>query len=337
MLKQKWMGLALAASITMAPAAMAQSLPANQPTNSSMMNQYGWSDSSTRTQMTAPGTVNSQGSYYESQTTGTYGMQPGSQMSTQQNMNAPMTSTYTQIERSQVVIAPIQQMYTLPAGTQLSIRETGDPAVMGGSAFSGELVNPVRIDGQVVIPAGSTVTGQLVSADEASDLRTIRLTNISTPQGQIAMNADVDTDMPFRVSAVREDQPLSGQVTRQDVGTFVPRVTWLGDRDMSPAGRILTGTVGGAAFGAATGPLIGITMLATDKNNLGISSGSAAARGVAWGAAYGAGFGLLGGLISAATADKPAAVSAVRTGPSTAYRSGDVFTVTLDEPVTFSL
>lgn len=101
---------------------------------------------------------------------------------------------------------------------------------------------------------------------------------------------------------------LQGNVQVTQPGSLYPRVT-MGVEGSSPAAKIIGGTVGGAALGAATGTLAGLTMQATDKRGLGISKGSAAARGLAWGSVYGAGFGLLSGLISAMTERKPVAVS----------------------------
>lgn len=108
--------------------------------------------------------------------------------------------------------------------------------------------------------------------------------------------------------STHQTETLQGGVHATQQGTLYPRVS-MGVEGNNPAAKIIGGTVGGAAFGAATGTLAGLTMQATDRRGLGISKGSAAARGLAWGSVYGAGFGLLSGLVSAMTDRDPVAVS----------------------------
>jgi hypothetical protein len=86
----------------------------------------------------------------------------------------------------------------------------------------------------------------------------------------------------------------------------------------SPGAKILTGTVGGAAFGGATGALTGLTMRAISPNSIRMSKGTAAVRGLAWGSAFGAGLGFLAGAGSALFNREPAAISSSTT--TSAYR-----------------
>ncbi len=63
---------------------------------------------------------------------------------------------------------------TIPAGTPLQVRM--DQAVdssqnVTGSRFSGKMENPVVVNGQVAIPAGATVMGQVAQAEQAGRLK----------------------------------------------------------------------------------------------------------------------------------------------------------------------
>lgn len=63
---------------------------------------------------------------------------------------------------------------TIPAGTSLQVRmdravdSSRDPT---GTRFSGKLENPVVVNGQVAIPAGATVMGQVAEAQQAGRLK----------------------------------------------------------------------------------------------------------------------------------------------------------------------
>lgn len=229
-----------------------------------------------------------------------------------------------------------QQSYTVPAGTTLSIQETSF-AGSNGDMFTGQLVNPIRSNGLVIIPAGSNIQGQVTSTDPAGKMRNIQLSSITLPSGNaVSFNTSVAAAMPVAQAAVRQD-PLSGQVTRtvNGVNTIYPRIS-MGPDTANPAAKILGGTLGGAALGAATGTLTGLTMERVHPEKYINSTGVMTTRGLAWGAAYGAGFGLLSGIIAAAATPTPVAVTTTNNTASN-QTAARVVNVTLAEPVTVLL
>src|SRR5690606_23950649 len=68
-----------------------------------------------------------------------------------------------------------QRTYVLPAGTALALRDPGMGVMTTGGAFTAELASPIRAAGVVVIPAGSTVYGQVSSTAAGADTRYIQL------------------------------------------------------------------------------------------------------------------------------------------------------------------
>ena len=183
----------------------------------------------------------------------------------------PVPSALAQMQTSQYSQTQTmtqQQSYTIPAGTVLSIRETGF-AGANEDIFVGQLVNPIRVNGAIVVPAGSSLQGQVLSANPSGNMRTIQLNSLTLPTGNVlAFNSSISAPMPSAQAAVRE-QPLSGQVTQTGRGLAVlyPTVT-IGPQGVSPAAKIIGGTLGGAALGAATGTLTGLTIGATSKGRL---------------------------------------------------------------------
>jgi hypothetical protein len=249
----------------------------------------------------------------------------------------PPAFAQMQMQNGQTGVVIQQQSHTLPAGTILSIRETSF-AADNGDIFIGQLVSPIRANGEVIIPAGSAVQGHVVATDPVSRMRNIQLSTLTLPSGNvIAFDSSIAAAMPVAQAAVREE-PLTGQVTRtgQGVTTFFPRIS-MGPEGATPAARVIGSTVGGAALGAATGTLTGLTIAAASKDSdIRVSKGSMAARGLAWGSAYGAGFGLLTGLIAEAANPTPVAVTTTRNVIST-QPTGQVLNVALAEPVTIGV
>lgn len=199
------------------------------------------------------------------------------------------------------------QTYTIPAGTSMTIRSTGMMPGNVGETYTGQIVNPVVVNGVTVIPAGSQVRGMVTAVNPTTNTMDIQFQEVATTTGE---------NIPIRSSAsvsrlqgqvVQQTQPMVSSTTGGT--TLFPTVTW-GPRALSPAGKVAAGTLGGALFGGATGTLAGLTMAAT-SSDIGISNGSAAVRGLAWGSAYGAGLGLLGGLVAAAADRERPAVTTV--------------------------
>lgn len=249
----------------------------------------------------------------------------------------PAAFSQTQMNQYGSTSVMQSQQTVIPAGTSLTIRENGF-ASASGDIFTGQLVSPIRMNGAVVIPAGSSIQGTVVGANAAANARNIQLDSITLPTGNtIAFNSAIAVPMPVGVAAVREE-PLSGQVTRTGGWrTLYPRVTW-GPEGASPAAKVIGGTVGGAALGAATGTLGTLTMRATNRGmRRTVSRGTAAAQGLAWGAAYGAGFGLISGLIDAATTPSPVAVTSTSTQTASTQSAGQVYTVAMADPVAIGM
>jgi hypothetical protein len=84
--------------------------------------------------------------------------------------NAPITPTPDQPVAPQQAAgapAPAPVLPTVPAGTVLSIRMNQTINVKhatAGQPFSGSIVNPIVVDGNTVIPSGSTAEGMVVQA-----------------------------------------------------------------------------------------------------------------------------------------------------------------------------
>lgn len=254
----------------------------------------------------------------------------------------PALAQMQQTQPGDAMVTPMTSQVVIPAGTVLTVEEKGfasDP----GEMFRGELINPVRVNGQVVIPAGSTVMGSVVNLDPAANTRDIQLNTLNTPAGnQVAFESRVTTNLPAAgVAAVRQD-PLTGRVqagspVQRGLNTIYPRISIGGDQ-ISPAAKVLAGTAGGALFGAATGTLTGLTMAAVYDDEIDISLGNSAARGLAWGSAYGAGLGLISGLIAAAATHQPAAVSTTAPATTVGYQpAGQVYDIVVAQPITIGM
>ena len=130
----------------------------------------------------------------------------------------------------------------VPAGTALTVRlgETlSSKTSQDGQSFTGTLVNPVESGGATVIPAGSPVSGTVVSAKSAGrfkgeSLLTLRLDTI-TVKG---------TQRTIQTSTVSSGQKGKGKRTATMIGGG------------AGAGALIGGIAGGGK-GAAIGALVG--------------------------------------------------------------------------------
>jgi hypothetical protein len=94
--------------------------------------------------------------------------------------------------------APVYHNVSVPAGTGISVRinQTLDSAsTQEGTPFSGVVTRTVAVDGETVIPAGSSVSGRVVSVHEAghykgNSLLSVELTGIRRRGESIAVSTD---------------------------------------------------------------------------------------------------------------------------------------------------
>src|SRR5262245_22481616 len=84
------------------------------------------------------------------------------------NYSSSYSSTTTTTSSS----TPARQTYTIPAGTNLSVRTIGGIPRVAGADYTGETTAPVMVNGVTVIPTGSEVSGELVTiAGGANEVR----------------------------------------------------------------------------------------------------------------------------------------------------------------------
>lgn len=143
----------------------------------------------------------------------------------------PAASSSTQPENASA--APAQASHvpvTIPAGKVLTIRvsrDLGSKISQPGQSFGGSLAKPVEVDGNIVIPAGAKVEGEVVDAK---------------PLGRFAGGALLQ----LRLNSVR----INGQQMPVETALFTQTLKGKGKR---------TGTLigGGAGLGALIGGLAG--------------------------------------------------------------------------------
>lgn len=284
-------------------------------------------------------------------------------------MHTPPTGTTngSLYQQETTVSTTTHRSVVVPAGTSLSVQPVGQmPQSLGGS-FTGQLVNPVMVNGVSVIPAGSQVRGNVVGVNDSMNTMDIQFREISTTTGDtIPIRSRSTVNRIY--GGVQQAGPQGvqmgqvGQTTRMDAGTTLyPHVT-IGRPATTRAGRIVAGTVGGAALGAATGTLTGLVWPAVYRNDIGFSEGTGALRGLAWGAIFGGGLGLVSGLVAAAADRDDVSVTTTQqprqmrpltnistgsleeipvaystTGVNTGMQGQQQFNIILEEPVTVTL
>ncbi len=219
----------------------------------------------------------------------------------------------------------------IPSGTAFNIQSSSMGPLTTGSAFTGTIRDAVMVNGINVIPAGSTVSGTVTAVDATGANGNVMLQNVNTTTGEtIALRTCA------RVSQLQggvQTTTVQGQTTTTGERTFFPTVTWGNEQRLSPGGKVVAGTLGGATFGAATGTLTGLINSAVYDET---SEGTGAVRGLWIGSAVGAGLGLITGVVAAATTRDRTAVTTT-TVPRTAMGPTNITTGSLEEvPVSYT-
>ncbi len=226
------------------------------------------------------------------------------------------TSTYSSTSTQ-------QRTYTIPAGTSLTIRTVGNAPTAVGSEYMGQIVNPVTVNGVTVIPAGSQVRGSVVGVNSNNTVD-VQLEEVSASNGQA-----------IPISSRMTVNTLEARVQQTGGSNFYPSISW-GRRQTSPGGKVVAGTLGGAAFGAATGALTGVIIPSVYRDDMNFNEGTGALRGAIWGTAVGAGLGLVSGLVAAAS-DRNATNVTTTTSTQVANPRTNIVTGSLEEiPVAYS-
>ncbi|BDC51753.1 hypothetical protein F183_A40680 [Bryobacterales bacterium F-183] len=109
--------------------------------------------------------------------------------STSPNGVAPVVTA--EAKPTPVAPTPIAPL-VLPAGTRVAVRlnnTLSTKTASAGEAFSGELSQPLTIDGRQIAPRGATVTGVVASADDGGRVKgrahiALRLTQIRLADGR---------------------------------------------------------------------------------------------------------------------------------------------------------
>lgn len=163
------------------------------------------------------------------------------------------------------------QITYVPIGTTLDASLTSpiDSAVAkAGDLFSARLYAPVYMGSDLVLPAGSTLEGNVTAADKSGHLGsngliTLRLTGAVTPDGiRYPLSAIVTADQ--KGDSVHEDKQgnLKGRTTSSTLKSGVVRTAlWTGGGTLLGIcfAPIVGGAVGaGAIAGVATGGAVGL-------------------------------------------------------------------------------
>lgn len=145
--------------------------------------------------------------------------------------------------------------FSVPAGTQLAVRVNQHISVKSahaGDHFSGEIVEPVTVDGNVVIPRGTPVGGRIDAAHKRGHFKgasvlELRLTSMELNGNQYALQTNDNI--------------------RTKKGKGKRTAGWIGG--MGGAGALIGGLAGGGAglaIGAASGAGAGTLIAGTTGN-----------------------------------------------------------------------
>jgi hypothetical protein len=138
--------------------------------------------------------------------------------------------------------APPPAPRILPAGTSFSTRVSSalsSKTSNAGDGFSGTLVNSARLNGDVVIPAGSTVTGVVAGAHSAGKFKGAATLSVKL----VSVNVRGRT-YPVQTALISQETKGKGKRTGAMVGG-------------GAAGGALIGGVAGGGKGALIGGLVG--------------------------------------------------------------------------------
>ncbi len=166
-------------------------------------------------------------------------------------------STYAPVPMAQP--APSKDGYALPVGTAIRIKlenRLSTTTNKRGDRFGGRVMEPVKVNGRVIIPVGTAVEGEVVRAEETRRVRglptlDLRPQVITLPDGvRYSINASiVDTSDPEHLN-VNDEGEIKGQGhDRTDV--------------IEGAAGTGVGAAIGAKIGGGKGALIGAGVGAT--------------------------------------------------------------------------
>ena len=142
----------------------------------------------------------------------------------------------------------------VPAGTSLSTRISsaiGSKTSSAGDRFDGTLVNSVRLNGKVVIPAGSAVSGVVVTAHSAGKFKGAATLAVRL----IAVNVKGQS-YPIRSNTISQETKGKGKRTGALVGGGAGGGALIGGLAGGGKGALIGGLVGagaGTVGAAATG------------------------------------------------------------------------------------
>lgn len=170
------------------------------------------------------------------------------------------SSTTTNLQQD---VKPLQgRVVTAPRGTNFEVVTANTLNSMSsrvGDTFSASIGDPLIIDSQVVIPAGSEMIGQITFVESAgrvgkNALMDIRFTTVKLPNGErVPLNAKIITSDSSGVLRGGRKSNIVFKAAGTAAGT-----TAAGAVAGVSAGAIL-GSIGtGAIFGTAVGGLVGV-------------------------------------------------------------------------------
>ncbi len=198
-----------------------------------------------------------------------------------QNPPAPPNASVTAPAKSEV---PPAKKLVVPAGTRLPLvvhnsistrfTKPGDPIYL-------ETTFPIIQDGRIVIPAGSYVSGEVISAKRPGKVKgrgelQVRLTSVILPNGYTARLDAFPTGAETGANdTVEEEGKIKGDTNKtSDVGTVLT-TTGAGAGTGSLIGLAAGNAGRGAGIGAAAGAAAGlITVLLTRGPDLEVPRGS---------------------------------------------------------------
>ena len=197
--------------------------------------------------------------------------------------NPPVQQEATAPAADKAAKAAVKKLI-VPAGTRLPLvvhnaistryTKAGDPIYL-------ETTFPIIQDGRIVIPAGSYVSGEVVSAKRPGKVKgraelQVRLTNIILPNGYLARLDAIPTGADTGANdTVGEEGKIKGDSDKSgDLGTVLTG-TGSGAGTGGLIGVAAGNAAKGAAIGGAAGAAVGImTMLLTRGPELEVPRGS---------------------------------------------------------------
>lgn len=159
----------------------------------------------------------------------------------------------------------------VPSGTPVDATLTSpiDSAIAkAGDLFSAKLYSPMYLGTDLVLPANTTLEGQIVSADKSgmagiNGKINLRLTAAVTPDGiRYPLSAVVTADQQSKAVHEDKDGNLKGRTTKSTIASGAARTAvWTGAGTLLGIifAPIVGGAVGaGAIAGVATGGAVGL-------------------------------------------------------------------------------